>query len=134
MPVTWSQSLEIGHAEIDHQHRELFARLGGFDDALARGDRDEVAATFAFLREYALVHFEREEQLMSDAGYPRLEAHRALHRGFVARLQALAGEHDAQGPSALLRLRARNWIVVWLVDHVGGEDVALGRHLASRAA
>ncbi|HSD18554.1 MAG TPA: bacteriohemerythrin [Anaeromyxobacter sp.] len=134
MPVSWNRSLEIGVPEIDHQHRELFARLGGFDDALARGDRADIAATFAFLRDYALVHFEREERLMREAEYPRLEAHQALHQGFVARLQALSREHELQGPSALLRLRARNWIVVWLTDHVGGEDVALGRHLTSRAA
>jgi hemerythrin len=134
MPVSWSPSLEIGVPEIDHQHRELFARLGGFDDALGRGDSAEIAATFAFLRDYALVHFEHEERLMRAAEYPRFEAHRALHEGFVARLQTLSREHDVQGPSALLRLRARNWIVVWLTDHVGGEDLALGRHVASRAA
>ena len=132
--VQWESRLELGVPEIDAQHRELFVRLAGFDEALARGDRPAIGRTFAFLHEYALVHFEQEERLMQQAGYPRLDAHRVLHLGFVERLRALADDYAANGAHAFLRLRVRNWIVVWLVDHVGGEDVALGRFLRSRAA
>jgi hemerythrin len=131
--VHWESRLELGVPEIDAQHRELFARLAGFDAALAAGDVAEVARTFAFLRDYAVVHFEAEERIMRAAAYPKLEAHRALHRAFVERLEALTRDHETEGPTWLLRLRARNWIVVWLVEHVGVEDVGLGRHLLARA-
>jgi hemerythrin len=132
--VVWESRLEIGVPEIDAQHRELFARVAGFDDALASGDRPAIARTFAFLREYALVHFETEERLMAATLFPGREAHRVLHRGFVERLRALSEDYAANGAHALLRLRARNWVVVWLVDHVGREDVALGRHVHASAA
>ncbi len=132
--IAWETRLAIGVPEIDAQHRELFSRLAGFDEALARGDRAAIGQTFAFLREYALIHFETEERLMTRSGFPGLAAHRVLHRGFVERLQALAEDYATNGAHALLRLRARNWVVVWLMDHVGREDVAIGRHIRSSAA
>ncbi len=127
--IQWESRLELGVPEIDAQHRELFVRLAGFDEALARGDRPAIGRTFGFLREYALVHFEQEERLMRNVAYPRVEAHRALHLGFGERLRGLADDYAANGAHAFLRLRTRNWVVVWLVDHVGGEDVALGRFI-----
>jgi hemerythrin len=132
--VQWEKRLEIGVPEIDAQHRELFARVGGFDAALARGDRAAIQATFAFLREYALVHFETEERLMREMGYPRLEIQRELHAKFTGRLQELSRDHEAQGSTFLLRKRTENWILVWLVDHVGGEDAELGRYMLARSA
>ena len=69
---------------------------------------------------------------MRAAGYPGLGEHRAEHLAFVARLSALVREHDAGGVAAFLGLRARNWVVVWLLDHVAGTDQAMGRWLLSR--
>ena len=119
---------------IDAQHRELFARIAGFDAALSRGDRAEIRATFAFLREYALVHFETEERLMREIEYPRLSIQREQHAIFKERLVELSREHEAQGESFLLRKRTENWILVWLANHVGDEDSRLGRYMAARSA
>lgn len=134
MLVQWEKRLEIGVAEIDGQHRELFARVAGFDTALARGEKADIQSTFAFLREYALVHFETEERIMRGMGYPRLAIQQDLHAKFVERLQELSREFEKQGASFMLRKRTENWILVWLVDHVGGEDALLGRWVATRSA
>jgi hemerythrin len=134
VPVEWNENLRIGVAVIDAQHRELFSRVAAFESALERGDARRVDDTFAFLREYALVHFAREEELMRDAAYPALDDHRAAHRQFVERLAALVRDRDGGAPAAFLELRTRNWIVVWLVDHVAGTDQALGRYLREHGA
>ncbi len=134
MPVEWTDSLAIGVAAIDGQHRELFARVAAFESALDRGEARRITDTFAFLREYALVHFAREEELMLGAAYPLFDDHHAAHVQFVERLSALVREHETKGANAFLALRARNWIVVWLLDHVGGKDQVLGRFLRARAA
>lgn len=132
MPIEWSDNLKIGVGTIDSQHRELFARVAAFESALDRGETGRIADTFAFLREYALVHFAHEEQLMRESVYPGLDEHRAAHVQFVERLGALVRERETGVASAFLALRARNWIVVWLLEHVGGMDQALGRYLRGR--
>lgn len=134
MPVEWSDRLRIGVDAIDAQHRELFTRVAAFESALEHGETRRIADTFAFLRDYALVHFAREEELMRAAAYPSLDAHRAEHLQFVGRLSALVREHEAGGANAFLGLRARNWVVVWLLDHVAGTDQALGQYLLARGA
>jgi hemerythrin len=134
VPLEWNESYAIGVVAIDAQHRELFARMASFEAALQRGDAWETSRTFAFLREYAVVHFALEEGLMREAAYPGAAAHVESHARFVERLAALSRELREGRTGGFLELRARNWITVWLLDHVGGEDVALGRHLRSRAA
>ena len=129
MSVYWNEGLAIGVASIDAQHRELFDGVARFEAALERSDATAVSDAFDFLRSYAAIHFADEEQLMREGGFPAQEAHRAEHRDFTARLDALVREHREKGTSAFLGLRTRNWIVVWLLDHVGVRDQALGRHL-----
>jgi hemerythrin len=132
--VQWEKRLEIGVPEIDAQHRELFARVQGFDVALAKGDHVQIARTFAFLREYALVHFAAEEKLMRESSYSRLDVQREQHAKFTERLAELSREHEKNGASFLFRKRAENWILLWLVEHVGTEDARLGFHLLTRSA
>lgn len=134
MATTWTDSLAIGVPAIDAEHRELFARVASFEAALDAGGAVELGRTFAFLREYALVHFAKEEALMREVAYPRLEEHRGSHARFVERLSALVQDHGAAGARAFVPLRTRNWIVVWLLDHVAGEDAAIGRHVRARRA
>jgi hemerythrin len=134
VPVDWNDSFAIGVPAIDAQHRELFARVASFEAALERRDAQAMTRTFGFLREYALVHFAQEERLMREARYPREEEHREKHAQFVERLGVLVREHETSGATAFLGLRARNWITVWLLDHVAGDDQAVGRFIRSRAA
>jgi hemerythrin len=132
VPVDWNDSFAIGVPTIDAQHRELFARVAAFEASLERGDPQATARTFGFLREYALVHFAHEERLMREARYPREQEHRESHARFVERLSALVRELEAAGASAFLGLRTRNWITVWLLDHVAGEDQEVGRFVRAR--
>jgi hemerythrin len=134
VPIDWNDSFAIGVPVIDAQHRELFARVASFEAALERGDAQAIARTFGFLREYALVHFAQEERLIHEARYPREDEHKEKHAQFVERLAALVREHETSGATAFLGLRTRNWITVWLLDHVAGDDQAVGRFIRSRAA
>jgi len=127
--VGWRQDLAIGVASIDAQHRELFARIAAFEVALEHAEPIAVSETFGFLRAYAATHFADEEALMRETAYPGLEDHVAQHREFAARLDALVRDLQESGRRAFVGLRAKNWITVWLLDHVGVTDQALGAHL-----
>ncbi len=127
MALQWTEALSVGVAEIDAQHRELFARVERLLQASVGGDASRVGPLLAFLREYVSVHFEAEERLMLERRYPGYRVHKAQHERFAADLRALEAELAASGPTAGLAERVDRGVAEWLRDHVYLTDTALGR-------
>ncbi|MCG2807978.1 MAG: hemerythrin domain-containing protein, partial [Coriobacteriia bacterium] len=78
----WSADLETGQADIDDQHRHLFELANKLQDAALAADQDAedtVEDTIYELTDYVVQHFNDEEELMTEHGYPSLSSHRALH-------------------------------------------------------
>jgi hemerythrin len=78
--IPWTPDLEIGEPGVDHQHREIFRRAGILAGALTQGQgREEVGRLVEYVAAYTYGHFQDEEFLMEELGYPHLAAHRQLH-------------------------------------------------------
>ena len=123
MDQGWKPEYEIGHPEIDRDHRGLIQVLG----VLSQGycDRDLVDSQIKILERYVTDHFGREERLMSLASYPHLEAHKALHTQFrhsVARMRRQWADQDCPE----LQAEITEALSQWLVDHILGADHAYG--------
>lgn len=130
--LSWRRDYEVGVAQIDAEHRGLFDLVNEFHDARARGDAArETAKVLNRLVAYAEEHFQHEEKLMSDSGYPRLEAHRALHSDLVSSVFAINErlEADAGRASTEILPFLRNW----LVEHIVKNDVDIGEFLRRKA-
>lgn len=53
MKLKWDESLEIGHENIDNQHKELLDRINYFFDSINSGmGKEEVLRTLDFLERY----------------------------------------------------------------------------------
>lgn len=120
--IRWSKEYEIGHKQIDDEHRELFDRINHFHDAWCeRQDRREVSLLLSQLIQYAEQHFRNEEEIMRQAGYAALDEHAQKHEGLVETVFELAQklENRAFNPSheTLAFLRT------WLTDHILREDM-----------
>lgn len=132
MAIEWTLDLAVGVEQIDEQHQELFRRAERLIHALKAGDRGEVEPLVHYLSDYVVSHFDCEERWMIQAEYPGLEAHRDAHRRFKDDLREMAREYQRKGPTPLVALTVHNWLNEWLVHHIGGADVALGRWLQAR--
>lgn len=127
----WSDVLSAGVAEIDEEHKELFASI---NDLLVAILGDDSAIDFPRLADAVMTgletHFRNEERLMGDSGYPNRDAHRELHLAFEKDLGEIrerisSANHDV---SALVTLHDR--VVSWLLDHIAGTDRAFGKFMA----
>jgi hemerythrin len=134
MALHWTSALSVGVPALDDQHRELFRRVDRLLDAMLRNDRTEAARLLLFLREYAIVHFAAEEQLMWETGYPDATRHSAEHQSFSATLRSLDADFREHGATAPLVLQLERHAVGWLRDHVYFTDVALGRWVKTHRA
>ena len=82
----WSPAVEVGMANIDDQHRQLFDLAATF-----RGNRDQIRVmkSLVMLCDYARTHLRDEEAMLEAIAYPELEAHRQHHAFFRQQLKDL---------------------------------------------
>jgi hemerythrin len=131
MGFSWSPAFATGVAEIDAQHRELLEQADRLLGAIG-SDPAAVGRVLDFLCDYAVSHFEMEERLMEQKGYPQAEAHRAAHASFVRAFGRLRYDYDLDGPTEGFNELVSGWLVEWLKGHILDVDLALGRWLIAR--
>ncbi len=132
MPVQWTEDLAVGVAELDEQHRELFAAVAALRDSMRAGSVRGAGATVHYLERYVREHFAAEERRMAAAGCSGLEAHRLVHRAFAAELDRRMVEFDRRGATASFVLDLSEWLGAWLREHVQGVDREMARELTAR--
>jgi hemerythrin len=130
---TWTPAIAVGHALIDRQHQELFARADQLLEAMQKGRAgEELAELLQFLKSYVQEHFGTEERLMVSKGYPAVVAHRAQHAEFVRRFEEDLEAFTAKGATAMVVLDIKDLIRGWLVNHVSTVDVKLAGFLNAK--
>ncbi len=130
MAIQWHESLSIGIAGIDNQHKELISR---FDRFLKACETDkggvELNNSLDFLKDYSIKHFRDEEKLQLDHKYPGYETHRKEHESFIVNLEKIRSEIDREGATLHHIIAINNMLIKWLVDHISASDGAIGTFL-----
>jgi len=126
--IHWKDEYLIDVYRIDLQHRELF-RLASLVMTLEGTSKAVLLEVFKGLVAYIALHFQEEEQLMQDAGYPGLAEHRLLHQTVLRQMEGLVDHaetlEDLQG-------KLRNVMHSWVTKHVKDADAEMGRFLKPR--
>ena len=83
----WTRDIEIGHPEIDKQHKRLFVLGEAVVESMVKSGEHKLAAEQlqAFIV-FAQEHFKYEEGLMRLAGYPEAERHVTDHASLLIEL------------------------------------------------
>jgi hemerythrin len=120
--VTWNGSDDGGEAALDADHRILAALIEQLHDAVETGQsRDVVASVVNVLTEFVEHHFQREEAIFAQAGYPDLQNHASLHRDIEVKIRAIRDRWIAGDRGALCEDMCGQ-IKKWLTDHVQVAD------------
>ena len=127
--IEWRDTLSTGIFEVDQQHRELIRRFNTFATAVREGYKSEdVYDILLFMHAYAIFHFETEESIMREIGYPEMERHAAQHQEFTGKQfwlhQSL--HFDDQGVAQEIV----EYLEQWITTHVTVEDKKIGAHAA----
>ena len=117
--LSWDPELNTDIPVIDNQHRRIVEYINELHDAIQNGDRDEVGEILEQLVDYTLSHFAFEEELMEQAGYPFIVAHKKVHVLFTKKIADYQQQFDLGedvGRKLLTTLRT------WLVNHIKRDD------------
>lgn len=117
----WDNSLSVGVAEIDDQHRQLIDMINMLHESTDPADRHRIVAVFQGLIEYASRHFSTEEGLMRQADYDGLQPHIAVHQAFVRTVSNYYEAFNEGSDEAAGELAA--FMRDWLRDHVKKVDM-----------
>ncbi|NLW22513.1 MAG: hemerythrin family protein [Tissierellia bacterium] len=122
----WKDEFSVNIKSVDEQHKEIF-RIGNdlYDIISIRDgvDRyDEIMDALNRLRDYAVYHFDYEEKLMEENGYPKLEQHKRQHEAFIAKVNAI----DQEAVDESQRKVGMDLIVFvanWIENHILKTDM-----------
>ena len=118
---------------IDMQHKDLINRINA---VVALGalsvSKEETEKTLEFLRMYIDKHFNDEEIIQRQFGYPKYEWHRGQHQYYISECMKLNAEYKKNGPSAQFTLILNKSIIDWIIKHIKTADVELGQYVNSQ--
>ena len=119
--LSWNDQYLIGQSTIDDEHKTLFRLINDFHTHWSENrDRKDVARMLNQLIQYGELHFQDEERIMAQEGYPELESHRAIHEKLIIEIFKLNEELADQ--SRLLERDITKFLKQWLVDHIVHND------------
>ena len=121
----WQDAYSVGVATLDDDHKKLIDLLNQFQTAYDyhTGEAFEQEALNELVA-YTRYHFEREEKLMADIGYPDLDAHKEQHRVMIAEVERFVADYQARGHEALEGVAS--YLTDWLINHINGTDKQYG--------
>ncbi|MDR2635502.1 MAG: bacteriohemerythrin [Campylobacteraceae bacterium] len=115
----WNSSYELGINVIDNQHKKLVQYINDLHAALTTQNREQIYIVLVGMTNYTISHFAFEEQLMEEAGYKMLNAHKKIHEAFVALIQKYKTSFE-EGRNITGQLMAE--IQIWLTHHIACDD------------
>jgi len=125
--LTWSSSHAVFVAEIDDEHKEVFAALSAVQAVVAHGRALEDSTTIEHLISCMTGHFAHEERLMRAARYSSLRWHKSSHDHARRRVRQFAERMEQADAEAVPELVA--YLTQWLHDHTRLADRMLGAFL-----
>ena len=132
--IDWSPDFSVNHDDLDNEHREFIDAVNRLRTGLfEHRPKESIHDLFEFLTLYARKHFEDEENLMQEIGYPGYEQHKAAHEELLKAIEAHE-LHFREGRSRESAELLTFLLKSWLVDHILGMDRQYGYLLGHDAS
>ena len=131
MPLLeWDETLSVGIAEMDQQHRRWIDISNKLHDAMRQGRGDDVkVAMLNELLAYTKVHFSDEERLMQEYAYPEFAAHKRLHESFTSEIMRFKTKLEAG--RMVTSVTVGSFLKGWLLTHVMQIDRKYGQFICA---
>ena len=118
--LLWTDQFNVGIEVIDQQHCKIVEYINQLDDMRSRADSNrEIGSLIDALIDHTIQHFNYEEKIQEEAGYPYIKAHQRLHVQFAKRLTSFQTRF-AEGEDISGELES--FLTNWLLDHIKHDD------------
>lgn len=126
--IEWTESLSVGIAKVDEQHKMLFRMMEELDQAIRNNEESDVVEdVLTNLFNYAQSHFSLEEELFRKYKYPETALHELEHQRFIAKAFAFKERLSTRRPGLAIELL--NFLSGWVHNHIELTDKRYSKHL-----
>jgi hemerythrin-like metal-binding protein len=130
--MVFSDKMIDGVAAIDHQHRGLVDIINAlYDITLNKNARTTLVQVFEDLDRHIDEHFDYEEQLFAQTGYPLAKEHRATHQAFRQRIADYRAS-ARHAKDSIVAVELLHLLKQWMTGHMQDDDRVACRHLNAR--
>jgi len=119
--LEWSDSLKVNIRTIDKHHEQLVNYINELYRAMKNRESSEAIGTILNdLIEYTANHFQYEENLFDQHGYPETDQHKDIHKKLVAKVVDFQKQFDRGDVN--MELPLLEFLKDWLVNHIMKTD------------
>ena len=123
MSLRWDETMVLGIAEIDEQHKTIIEKFTELSEAFQAGKgTDEIPEMIAFLNDYAEMHFALEDKYMLKYVYPKIDVQRKEHSEFTHDVRALRERMQREGVSREISIETSGKLIRWIIQHISSHD------------
>lgn len=129
--IVWGDQLKVGLPLIDNQHEQLIALANLLYLAMkAQRGREVLNQLFVDLANYTVWHFDTEEKLMLESGFPSAAAHVHEHAELKRTVSELS--EKAKLKQLEVTLETMNFLRDWLSHHINYTDRRLAEFIVAK--
>ncbi|MHC4442627.1 MAG: bacteriohemerythrin [Planctomycetota bacterium] len=120
--LVWTEDYSVGIPKIDDQHKQIISMINRLiEQPEATSDSEIVSDIVMEMTQYAQQHFQTEEQLMADHGYPDFDEHKQQHTAYKKKTvefctATMVGTDNI--PDTIF-----NYLQDWWINHIQNTDM-----------
>ena len=115
--IEWDDSMSVGVASLDAQHKELIATADEFAKAFFDGNSQQVMGRIlSRLIAFTKTHFQAEENLMIQYGFEGFYQHREEHKELTRQILELQERHENGDRN--VPVETFNFLRIWFMHHI----------------
>lgn len=120
--LVWDNAYNTDIEQIDEDHKKLLNMINNLrSSTLCNTGEEFERRTLQELVDYTESHFEKEERLMQEYGYPDYEGHKAQHDQMAQYVAGFIKRYDEHGNKVLPDVA--DHLTRWLIQHINGTDM-----------
>ncbi len=129
--IVWDESFSVGVEVLDKQHKQIVGIINRLIDEPGEGfGPKEVARILDDLTKFAHYHFQTEEHLLAEYGYPDIQTQQEEHKEFRTELSNLCA--GSMKNYAIIPINVLLYLKEWWEDHILVKDMKYRPFLSGR--